>query len=142
MTKKELRRYRKLESEINTLDAYIKKLEREAEKVPTITDKVQTSMKEWPYLPAHESVQAPEPHRYTKIQRLIVKNERLKADAVAELTRLDNSIHAVEDARARTILIQVYILGRKQSDVAIEMDLSYQRVSNIISETLSKRNKR
>ena len=138
MTKRELRRYRNLESEIETLDAYIKKLEKEADKAPTVKDKVQASSPEWPYIETHVTVDAPEPKRYTKIQRLIVKNERLKAEAVTELTRLDTFIHTVEDVRARDILIQVYIMGHKQSDVAIAMDLSYQRVSNIITETLKK----
>ena len=67
-----------------------------------------------------------------------LKNERLKAEAVTELTRLDTFIHTVEDVRARDILVQVYIMGHKQADVAIAMDLSYQRVSNIITETLKK----
>ena len=138
MTKKELKRDRGLERDINTLEEYIKKLERQAEKVPTVKDKVQSSQKEYPYIETHVTVDAPEPRQYTKIQRLIIKNERLKDEALTELTRLDNYIHSVEDWRGRAILTQVYILGHSQAQVAIDMDLSFQRVSNIITEILKK----
>lgn len=138
MTKKELKAYRRIEREIKTLDAYIKKLEREADKVPIIKDKVQSSQKEWPYVRTYETVDAPEPKRYTKIQRLIIRNERMKDEKIDHLTRLDTYIHSIPDERGRDILIQVYILGRTQADVAIDMDLSYQRVSNIITEILKK----
>lgn len=138
MTKKELRRYRQLERDIETLTEYIKKLEREAERVPIIKDKVQSSAKDWPYIETHVTVDAPEPKRYTKLQRAIIRNERLKDETLQELMRLDDFIHTIPDERGRAILIQVYILGQKQSQVAIDMDLSYQRVSNIITETLKK----
>lgn len=138
MTKKELRRYRQLERDIETLTEYIKKLEREAERVPIIKDKVQSSAKDWPYIETHVTVDAPEPKRYTKLQRAIIRNERLKDETLQELMRLDDFIHTIPDERGRAILIQVYILGHKQSQVAIDMDLSYQRVSNIITETLKK----
>ncbi len=138
MTKKELKQYRHIESEIATLEAYIANLERKAEKVPTVKDKVQSSQTEYPYIQTHVTVDAPEPRQYTKIQRLIIRNERLKEEALAELTRLDTYIHSIPDDRARTILIAVYINGRSQAQVAIDMDLSYQRVSNIISEILKK----
>lgn len=138
MTKKDLKRYRHLESEISTLEKYIKSLEKKAEKVPIVKDKVQSSAKEWPYIQTHVTVDAPDPVQYTKLQRMIIRNERLKDEAVAELARLDQYIHSIPDDRGRTILIQVYILGRSQADVAIEMDLSYQRVSNIITEILTK----
>lgn len=138
MTKKELRRYRQLERDIETLTEYIKKLEREAERVPIIKDKVQSSAKDWPYIETHVTVDAPEPKRYTKLQRAIIRNERLKNETLQELMRLDDFIHTIPDERGRAILIQVYILGQKQSQVAIDMDLSYQRVSNIITETLKK----
>lgn len=138
MTKKDLRRYRALKSEIRTLDGYIKKLEREAEKVPTIKDKVQASLDEFPYTRTHVTVDAPAPRQYTKLQRAIVKNKRLKAAALQELLKLDDYIYSVQDERGRTILIEVYINGRSQAAVAIDMDLSYQRVSNIITEVLKK----
>lgn len=138
MTKKELKRYRQIEREIETLTEYIKKLERKAEKVPIVKDKVQSSQQEWPYVQTHVTVDAPEPVQYTKIQRLIIRNERMKEEAISELTRLDGYIHSVPDDRARTILIAVYINGHSQAQVAIDMDLSYQRVSNIISEILKK----
>ena len=138
MTKKDLRRYRKLKSEIKTIEAYINKLEREAEKVPTIKDKVQSSMQDFPYTRTHVTVDAPESKQYTKLQRAIIRNQRLKDEAFQELMRLDDYIYSVKDERGRTILIEVYVNGRKQSDVAIEMDLSYQRISNIITEILKK----
>lgn len=138
MTKKELKRYRAIEHEIETLDAYISKLERKAERVPIVTDKVQSSQKEYPYIRTHETVQAPEPKSYTKIQRLIIRAEQLKNESITELTRLYDYINGIPDDRGRAILIQVYILGHTQSRVAIDMDLSYQRISNIITEILKK----
>ena len=107
MTKKELRRYRQLERDIETLTEYIKKLEREAERVPVIKDKVQSSAKDWPYIETHVTVDAPEPKRYTKLQRAIIRNERLKDETLQELMRLDDFIHTIPDARGRVRMLQV-----------------------------------
>ena len=138
MTKKELKRYRAIEREIETLETYIRGLERKAAQVPVVKDKVQSSQKEWPFIETHVTVDAPEPHQYTKIQRLIIRNEALKDELITELTRLDSFIHSIDDPRGQAILIAVYINGKSQAQVAIDMDLSYQRVSNIITEILKK----
>jgi len=138
MTKKDLRRYRNIQREIRTMESYIAKLERAAERVPAIKDKVQASMSDFPYTPTHVTVDAPDPKQYTKLQRAIIRNRRLKDELCDELLKLDNYIHSVPDDRGRTILIEVYINGKPQSQVAIDMDLSYQRVSNIITEILKK----
>ena len=142
MTKKELKQYRKLSRDIQTMEKYIKKLQRAAENVPTVKDKVQSSQKEYPYLPTRETVDAPQPAAYTKLQRAIIKQERVKAEMVNELLRIDDFISRIEDERAKAIVVAVYVNGDKQKDVAIAYDLSYQRVSNIISENLAERNKR
>ena len=124
------------------MEKYIKKLQRAAENVPTVKDKVQSSQKEFPYTPTHVTVDAPQPTAYTKLQRAIIKQERVKAEMVNELLRIDDFISRIEDERPKAITIAVYVNGDKPKDVAIAYDLSYQRVSNIISENLTERNKR
>ena len=65
MTKKELKQYRHIESEIATLEAYIANLERKAEKVPTVKDKVQSSQAEYPYIQTHVTVHR---HRHDPVR--------------------------------------------------------------------------
>ena len=144
MTKKELQSYPVLKKRIKQNESLLRKLEREAEEVPAIMDKVQASQKEWPYIMAHETVKAPEPKRYTHIQRQIIRCrkeiERQKMEEVELRAKIHTFVGSLENIRDRYIITAVYIEERDQKEVAIDLDLTEGRVSQIISEIIEKLN--
>ena len=140
MTKNDLKSYRKKQRDIHALEVHIHALEQAAERVPVVKDKVQSSMKDFPYTPTHITVDAPDPRAYTKLQRAIIKQRRLKDDMIGELLRLDTFIYSIKDERAQAIIIERYINGDKLKDVAIRYDMTEQGVLKIINKTLDEFN--
>lgn len=144
MTKKELRQYKGLLREQETQRRYIEKLEKRAESVPIVKDKVQTSQKEWPYLLVHEIVDAPVPVEYSKLQHEIVRAKKLHEKALLETVKaavkIELWIQTFEEARTRAILRDAILNERPQKDIAIEHDLTEARISEIITEAVNEKN--
>ena len=136
MTKKELGQYRHLVKECAMLEERIRKKERDAERVATVKDKVQMSQKEFPYVEAHLTVDAPEPKQYTAIQRDLYILRQMKAAVDYALAELDSFIAKIGDSRARMIVTYVYVEGHTQKRAAIDFDLTESAISKIISKTL------
>lgn len=134
MTKKELKSYLNLQKEIDNLEDTIRRLEREADNVPTVKTKVQSSQKEYPYIETHITVDAPEPARYSKIKSTIVLKERRIDEAMEAMFRIETFIHTIPDARTRAILEAVAFTDKSQKDIAIEFDLTEGRIAQIIDE--------
>lgn len=138
MTKEEFKRYRTLPREIAYYEWKIESLERAAAKVPIVKDKVQSSQKEWPYIQTHETVDAPEPKQYTKIQRNIRRFKRLLSTAEHDLDVLTGMITRIEDSRTRQIMTARYVEGQKMKELVIRFDLTEQHLFRLINETVKK----
>lgn len=144
MTKTDLQNYLHLKQSIRQNKELIKKYERDASAVPVVMTKVQKSQKEWPYILSHETVEAPDPVAYTRIQKKILEKRRSLQEMYLEESELELSVlkfvESLENIRDRFIIKAVYVEGRDQREVAIDLDLTEGRVSQIIKEILEKLN--
>lgn len=138
MKKKEFRQFQKLPAEREYFIRKIERLERAAENVATVKDKVTASEKEWPYTLTHVTVDAPEPVRYTSIQRDLIRARRSLKDVERRMDRLTRMINSIDDSRTRQILVMRYIDGEKLMDVSLKMDLTDVHVLRIINEAIKK----
>lgn len=138
MTREQFRKYRNLPRERDYYESRIKALERKAENIPIVKDKVQSSQKEWPYIGTHETVDAPDPRRSSKIQREIRRYKVLLKRAEKDLDELAGLLSKVEDARTRQILTARYVEGRKLKETAIRFELTEQHVLRIINDGIKK----
>lgn len=134
MTKKELEQARYIPERIRQLERQIAKLQRKAEEVEGVSGKVQSSQKDWPYLPTQVTVQIPKPKQYTELQRRIIKKEREKAVLEEQYARVESFIASVQDLRTRTLLTSLYIENKSQEVAGGLLGISQGRVSQIIEE--------
>ena len=141
MNKKTIRHYKALLVEAETLERYLKKLEKQADSVPIVKDKVQKSQKDFPYILTHEVVEAPVPVKYSSIQRNIIKTRKLieknLLESVQTALKIEQWIDTFQDPRTRAVLRDVIINNREQVDVAIEHDLTEGRISQIITGAIN-----
>lgn len=138
MTKEQFRKYRTLPREREYLERRVRALERRLEAVPVVKDKVQTSTKDWPYLPAHEVVDAPDPRKAHKIRKEIQRVRRLLAVNERYTDELTELIAGIEDSRTRQVMTMRYLDGRKLMDVAAKVELTEQHVLRIINDAIKK----
>ena len=138
MTKDQFRKYKTLPREREYLESRIRALEKRLAAVPIVKDKVQSSEKGYPYLPTHQTVDAPDPRKAHRIrrelnyyQRLLKTNERYTSELVGYLEQ-------IEDARTRQIMTRRYLEGARLKDVAIEFDMTEQWVMRIIENCIKK----
>ena len=138
MTKEEFLKFKGLPKDIDYLSKKLQRLERDAENVQTVKDKVQSSMKDFPYTPTHVTVDEPEPVRFTKIQREIRRTRKRLERAEDLKDELNEILSKVEDGRNRQILYKRYVDGMTLKEVAIEHDLTEQAVLKIIRQEVKK----
>lgn len=136
MTKEEFRRYRTLPREREYLERRIRALERRLEAVPIVKDKVQTSQKQWPYLPAHEVIDAPDPRKSYRLRKELTRYKRLLKANDQDTDDLTQLIVNIEDSRTRQVMTMRYLEGRKLMDVAARVDLTEQHVLRIINAAI------
>lgn len=138
MTKKEFRQFQKLPAEREYFIRKIERLERAAENVATVKDKVTASQKEYPYTIMHVTVDAPEPVRYTSIQRDLIRARRSLKDVERRMDRLTRMIDRIDDSRTRQIITMRYIDGVSLKWTAVNFNLTEQHVLRIVNETIKK----
>ena len=134
MKKKELEEARYIPERIRQLERQIAKIQRKAEEVDGISGKVQSSQKDWPYLPTQVTVQIPKPKQYTDLQRRIIQKEQEKAKLEKQYAKVESFIASVEDVRTRTLLTSLYIENKSQEVAGGLLGISQGRVSQIIEE--------
>lgn len=123
MTKKELLQYRYLLIEIKELENKIKNYEGKI-----VTDKVQSSQREFPYTQYELKIQGVEDSLYIKKLReklfyRIEKCKKLKVD-------IENFINNIEDSRTRLVFQLRYIEGWSWLKISLKLgshDESYSR---------------
>lgn len=133
MTKKEFRQFQKLPAEREYYIRKIERLERAAENVPTVKDKVTASQKEFPYTVMHVTVDAPEPVRYSSIQRDLIRARRSLKDVERRMDKLTRMISSIEDSRTRQIITVRYVDGTSLKDTAARFDLTDHHVMRLIN---------
>ena len=136
MTKREFKQYQRLPQEREYFIRKIERLERQAENVATVKDKVQASEKEYPYTLMHVTVDAPEPVRYTSIQRDLIRARRQLKDVERRFDKLTRMITTIGDSRTRQIITVRYVDGKSLKETAIQFDMTEQHVLRIINATI------
>lgn len=140
MTKADLEQYRHLVQELKSKKRKIEREEKRAASVPIIKDKVQSSMKEWPYLPMYETVEAPEARKHTAIQRRLYLLRIEEAAIEEKLLELETFISGIQDSRTRQIITYRYVDGHTLKDTAIQFDMTEQGILKIINKILGEFN--
>lgn len=130
--------YRKHLTEITKLENSIDKLLKKQEHLAIVKDKVQASLNDWPYTLTHVTVDAYDPLKYTTIERMIRKKQMLIEAYNKEILEVENIIDSMEDSITRIVFREVYIEGRKQKDVAEELNYTPARISQIIQKELNR----
>lgn len=125
MTKKELLQYRYLLIEIKELENKIKNYEGKI-----VTDKVQSSQREFPYTQYELKIQGVEDSLYIKKLReklfyRIEKCKKLKVD-------IENFINNIEDSRTRLVFQLRYIEGRSWVYISRQLGSSNESYARMI----------
>lgn len=136
MTREQLRNYRHLINEIDKIESDIDHLLKRQEKIPIVKDKVQKSMDDYPYTIMHITVDAKDPLMNDTIERLLLKKQARLLKIQHQRLEIEDFIASIEDSRARQIIEDVYVHGKRQQEVAEEMFLTESRISQIIQECL------
>lgn len=144
MTKKELKDYNALKISIEQNKQLLAKYQDDAKSVPVIVDKVQASQKDYPYILVHQVVEAKDPVKYGAIKENITKIKQILYNQIEEESKRELDIlefaNSLSNVRDRYIIKAVYLEDKDQKDVAIALDLTEGRVSQIIREIIDNLN--
>lgn len=134
MTEKDLKQYKSLCKEIESLD---KRIQKEQEKeVDVVAGKVKASMSEFPYTEIRVGVQMESPEQ-VKAQKEVIKLylER-KEKAEKKKLEIEQYINEIEDSQLRLIFQYRYIDRKKQTWIARRMNMTQSNVSKLISKKI------
>lgn len=137
MTKKELEQLLDLRKEIRELDARVEKLQRD--RVGQVVDKVQTSMKEYPYIYAEKTIRGTDEtdkkHRreLTESEILLLKRRQQAVDAEYKISQY---IKSIENSRIRRIISLRYEEGLSWEKVADAMNCDRTYPEKLLSKYL------
>lgn len=131
MTKKELLQYRYLIIEIKELENKIKNYEGKI-----VTDKVQSSQREFPYTQYELKIQGVEDSLYIKKLReklfcRIEKCKKLKVD-------IENFINNIEDSRTRLVFQLRYVEGWSWQRISLKLGSTHESYSRKIHDRFFK----
>lgn len=122
-----------------SMDAILKKLEN----VPIVKDKVQSSQKDFPYIPVHVAVDAPDPIRSKRLHDDLARLKQRQlvnfSETIQKAAEIMEFIDKITDPRTRAILRAAIFENKSQKNIAIEFDLTEGRVSQIISDALDEK---
>lgn len=107
--------------------------------IPSIRGKVKGSMKEFPYIEQHFSVEMDEPVEVYKSSRRIKCLEAEISQAEKEIESVEEFISAISDLRDREVLELRYTYGKadaKVTDIAMRLGYTKGRISQIVKKYL------
>ena len=136
MTREKLKNYRYLIKEIDKIEKDIDRLLKRREKVPIVKDKAQKSMDEYPYTLMHITVDARDPLLNDTIERLLAKKQARLLKIQHERLEIEDFIAAIEDSRTRRMIEMVYVDGKSQQQVAMELHVDQTTVSRTIEKCI------
>lgn len=120
MTKEELGQLSDLRKEIKELDAKVERLQEQ--RVGKVTDRVHTSMKEFPYCYTTKTITGVDQKESKKHRRALTENELLllkrRRQAVEEEYKISQFIKSINDSKIRRIVALKYEEGYSWGKVA------------------------
>lgn len=139
MTEKELKEYKSLCKEIESLDERIQRLEEK--EVEVVAGKVKGSMKVFPYIETRIGVKMYSPEQIAAQHELIKVYQRRKAEVEEKKLEIEQYIDNIEDSQLRLIFQYRYIDGLKQREIADKLYLDRSRISRKVSDYLQNAHK-
>lgn len=125
-TKKDLKRYRGLLTEVNLLKKQLEKIEPEF-----VRDSVNGSASEFPYTSHKVHIEGYDLEGYKrKVARLNRRIVNKMDELVEEKDRLIEFIYGIENSEVRQIFIYRYIDGLAWKDISSEMNYSITAIRN------------
>lgn len=130
--------YRKIIKEIPRLEANIRRHKMELEQLPSIKSRARSSMYEFPYVETHVTIDAPDPKRKARLERLI-RHEQIRLAGFKKIKLdVEEFIFEISDSRTRQIFDAVFVKGRSRTAVAVEFGVTHGRISQLINEEVSR----
>lgn len=136
MDRKTLKQYRALKRELVLIDQEIEKLQRRAERIPTVRGKVTGSSHDWPYIETHYPVEMDEPKEADDIRRRLRIKETRKTMVSRLVAEIEEFIAEIPDSVDRQIFEMCFLQGKRQKDVAEALGFSRSRVAQKIGDIL------
>ena len=134
MDRKRLNRHKSNKRELALIEKQLDRLYERLENVATVSGKVTKSGDDFPYIEEHVTVQMAEPKAATAIKDQIrVKEDRQKV-LWSEIEQVESFIGALPDGIEKQVMEMVYLDGESQCDVAIALEVTQGRVSQIIKK--------
>ena len=136
MTREKLTNYKNHKKELALIEKAIDKLNGRLERIPEVNVKVQKSSDDFPYIEEHLTVKTSEPMEAERIRCKIREKERKRDMIITEMNEVEQFIDDMPEGKEKEIIEMLYLDGMKQWEVAIEVDCSRSRISQIIGEIL------
>lgn len=134
MDRKRLNRHKSNKRELALLERQLDRLYERLENVETVSGKVTKSGDDFPYIEEHVTVQMAEPKTATAIKDRIRAKEDRQRVIQGEIEQVEDFIDALPDGIEKRVMELVYLDGDSQCDVAIALEITQGRVSQIIKK--------
>ena len=134
MDRKRLNRHKSNKRELALIDKQLERLYERLENAETVSGKVTKSGDDFPYIEEHVTVQMAEPKAATAIKDQIREKEDRQRVLQGEIEQVENFIDALPDGIEKRVMEMVYLDGESQCDVAIALEHTQGRVSQIIKK--------
>ena len=129
-----LREYGKHKRELAAIQRRLEKLQDLLGRVPIIHGKVQASLTDYPYTPAHIDVEMQEPGPASSIKDRIAELEKREAVLLEEMEKGAAYIYSLPEGLERQVLEMVYLDGMTQEAVADALGYTQGRIAQIVSK--------
>ena len=136
MDKRRLIQYKALAKEQQKLRKEIDILYERLDNVPVVSGKVTKSGDDFPYIEEHMTVQMAEPKAATEIKRQIQIKELRIEQVEEEKTEIERFIASIPDSRDRQIFELSFLDGKKQREIAGELNMERSNISKRIAACL------
>ena len=132
MDKECLKRYRKNQKELQSLERVLERLHQQLEDVPEVSGKVSKSSDDFPYIEQHVTVSMQEPRSASRIKDKIREKENRKKTVLSDMARAERIVVGIPEGLTRQILEQVYLEGMSQQEVGESIGYTQGRIAQII----------
>lgn len=134
MDRKRLNRHKSNKRELALIEKQLDRLYERLENVETVSGKVTKSGDDFPYIEEHVTVQMAEPKAATAIKDQIREKEDRQRVLQDEIEQVERFIDALPAGIEKRVMEMVYLDGESQCDVAIALEITQGRVSQIIKK--------
>lgn len=137
MDKSQLKSYKNLKSEIRKKEQRVKDLRARMSALKVSSGKVMSSMNDFPFTRTWETVETySDPVKFYKLRRELGEVKGQIRKLKVEMLAIERWIDSIYDDADRELMHDLFIKGRSQSEVARELGVSQQRVSQMVDSVI------